>query len=169
MIKLIIKFIEKQAGDNLRCPYCNSEDSRVLESRAAEEGKSVRRRRECIKCLRRFTTFEYVEMVPLLVIKRDGSREIFSRKKLLEGILKACEKRPVPIEEIEKLVNKIELYFQNSSEKEIPSGFIGEKVMDELKYLDEVAYIRFASIYREFKDINSFMEEAKKFLGEIKN
>ena len=153
---------------NLRCPYCNSEDSRVLESRSADEGRSVRRRRECIKCLRRFTTFENFEMIPLLVVKRDGSREIFSKKKLFDGILKACEKRPVSIESIENVVNKIELYFQNFSEREIPSKSIGEKVMDEIKHLDEVAYIRFASIYREFKDINSFMDEAQKFLSEVK-
>lgn len=151
---------------SLKCPYCNSENSRVLESRSANEGKRVRRRRECIKCSRRFTTFEDVEMMPLLVIKRDGSREIFSRKKLFEGILKACEKRPVSIEKIEKVVNKIELYFQNLAQREISSRYIGEEVMNAIKSLDEVAYIRFASIYREFKDINSFMDEAKKFLKE---
>lgn len=151
---------------SLKCPYCNSENSRVLESRSANEGKRVRRRRECIKCSRRFTTFEDVEMMPLLVIKRDGSREIFSRKKLFEGILKACEKRPVSIEKIEKIVNKIELYFQNLAQREISSRYIGEEVMNAIKSLDEVAYIRFASIYREFKDINSFMDEAKKFLKE---
>lgn len=151
---------------SLKCPYCNSEDSKVLESRSANEGKRVRRRRECIKCSRRFTTFEDVEMMPLLVIKRDGSREIFSRKKLFEGILKACEKRPVSIEKIEKVVNKIELYFQNLAQREISSRYIGEEVMNAIKSLDEVAYIRFASIYREFKDINSFMDEAKKFLKE---
>ncbi len=151
---------------SLKCPYCNSENSRVLESRSANEGRRVRRRRECIKCSRRFTTFEDVEMMPLLVIKRDGSREIFSRKKLFEGILKACEKRPVSIEKIEKIVNKIELYFQNLAQREISSRYIGEEVMNAIKSLDEVAYIRFASIYREFKDINSFMDEAKKFLKE---
>lgn len=154
---------------SLKCPYCNSENSRVLESRSANEGKRVRRRRECIKCSRRFTTFEDVEMMPLLVIKRDGSREIFSRKKLFEGILKACEKRPVSIEKIEKVVNKIELYFQNLAQREISSRYIGEEVMNAIKSLDEVAYIRFASIYREFKDINSFMDEAKKFLKESNN
>lgn len=150
----------------LRCPYCNSDDSRVLESRSADDGKRVRRRRECIKCLRRFTTFETVEMVPVLVIKRNGTREMFNKKKLFEGVLKACEKRPVPMEKIEKVVNEIELNFQNSPEREIPSSYIGERVMDALKTLDEVAYIRFASIYREFKDINTFMDEAKKLLKE---
>lgn len=150
---------------DLRCPYCNSDDSRVIESRSANEGKRVRRRRECIKCLKRFTTFEDVETIPLVVVKKDGSREIFSKKKLFSGILRACEKRPVSVAEIEIIVNNIEVGFQNSLEKEIPSDYIGECVMDELKKLDEVSYIRFASVYRRFKDVTGFMDEIKKLLG----
>ncbi len=149
----------------MRCPYCNSDDSRVIESRSANEGKRVRRRRECIKCLKRFTTFEDVETIPLVVVKKDGSREIFSKKKLFSGILRACEKRPVSVAEIEIIVNNIEVGFQNSLEKEIPSDYIGECVMDELKKLDEVSYIRFASVYRRFKDVTGFMDEIKKLLG----
>lgn len=150
---------------DLRCPYCNSDDSRVIESRSANEGKRVRRRRECIRCLKRFTTFEDVETIPLVVVKKDGSREIFSKKKLFSGILRACEKRPVSVAEIEIIVNNIEVGFQNSLEKEIPSDYIGECVMDELKKLDEVSYIRFASVYRRFKDVTGFMDEIKKLLG----
>lgn len=148
----------------MRCPYCNSDDSKVIESRSSNEGRRVRRRRECIKCLKRFTTFEDVETIPLVVVKKDGSREMFDREKLFTGILKACEKRPVPVDKIERVINDIELNFQNSLEREIPSVYIGECVMDELRKLDEVAYIRFASVYRQFKDINTFMDEVKKLL-----
>ena len=148
----------------MRCPYCNSDDSKVIESRSANEGKRVRRRRECIKCLKRFTTFEDVETIPIIVVKKDGSREMFNKKKLFAGILKACEKRPVSFDKIEKVINNIELDLQNSLEREIPSVYIGECVMDELRKIDEVAYIRFASVYRQFKDINTFMDELKKLL-----
>lgn len=149
----------------MRCPYCNSDDSRVIESRSANEGKRVRRRRECIKCLKRFTTFEDVETIPLVVVKKDGSREVFDKKKLFSGILRACEKRPVSVEEMESVVNNIESGFQNSLGKEITSDCIGECVMDELKKLDEVSYIRFASVYRRFKDVTGFMDEIKKLLS----
>lgn len=148
----------------MKCPYCDSDDSKVLESRSADEGRRVRRRRECIKCMRRFTTYEYVESNPIIVIKKDGSREMFNRKKIFEGLLKSCEKRPVPVDEIDKVVNNIELNLQNSFEKEVPSKYIGEQIMDALRNLDEVAYIRFASVYRQFKDINTLMDEVKKLV-----
>lgn len=148
----------------MKCPYCNSDDSKVLESRPANEGKSVRRRRECVKCIRRFTTYEYVESSPIVIIKKDGSREMFDRKKVFEGLLKSCEKRPVPVDKIEKVVENIESNLHNSFEREVPSKYIGEQIMDALRQLDEVAYIRFASVYRQFKDINTLMDEVKKLM-----
>lgn len=148
----------------MKCPYCNSDDSKVVESRASSDGRRVRRRRECIKCFKRFTTYEDIEMFPIVVIKKDGSREIFNKKKLFNGILKSCEKRPVSIDKIENIVNDIEISLQNSLEREVPSVNIGEQVMDKLKKIDEVAYIRFASVYRQFSDINTFMDEVKKLL-----
>ena len=148
----------------MRCPYCNFGDSRVVESRSADSGQKVRRRRECVKCLRRFTTYEVVENLPLIVVKRDGLREVFNRDKLFEGILKSCGKRPVSLSDIEDAVNNIEYNLRNSLEREVSSEFIGECVMEVLKDIDEVAYIRFASVYRQFKDVNTFMEEIKKLL-----
>ncbi|CFX57037.1 ATP-cone [Syntrophomonas zehnderi OL-4] len=141
----------------MRCPYCREADSRVIDSRACEDGLSIRRRRECIVCKRRFTSYERVEERPLLVIKKGGTREPFDRNKLLNGISRACEKRPVSIEAIENIVAQIELDLRDVNEREISSMVIGEMVMDRLRDLDEVAYVRFASVYRQFTDLNSFI------------
>jgi len=141
----------------VRCPYCQEADSRVIDSRACEDGLSIRRRRECIVCKRRFTSYERVEERPLLVIKKGGMREPFDRNKLLNGILRACEKRPVSIEAIEKIVAQIELDLRDVNERELNSRVIGEMVMDRLRELDEVAYVRFASVYRQFTDLNGFI------------
>jgi transcriptional repressor NrdR len=145
----------------MKCPYCNFEDSKVIESRCADEGSKVRRRRECEHCSRRFTTYEVVEHIPVIVIKRDGSREKFDRKKVFDGLMKACEKRAISLEDIEKMVNSIYTTIQNSLDREVSSSFIGELSMDALQEKDEVAYIRFASVYRQFKDIHAFMDELK--------
>lgn len=150
----------------MKCPYCSYYDSKVVDSRPTEEGQVIRRRRECIKCSRRFTTYEKIEKIPLIVVKKDGIRESYDRNKLLNGIIKACEKRPVSVSEIEKLVDDIETNLSNSLEKEVTSVVIGEMVMNNLKDIDEVAYVRFASVYRQFKDLNTFMEELKKLLNE---
>lgn len=149
----------------MRCPYCDHNGTRVLDSRPAHEGKSIRRRRECEACSRRFTTFEMVEEKPLIVIKKDGSREEFSRDKLLRGLVRACEKRPVPFEELENLVSRIARELQGMAEQEISSRDIGEMAMEGLYHLDEVAYVRFASVYRQFKDINVFVNELKDLLN----
>jgi transcriptional repressor NrdR len=149
----------------MKCPFCLHEDDKVIDSRASNEGKSVRRRRECLKCKKRFTTYEYVEEVPLMVIKKDGRRESFDRNKIISGILKACEKRPVSVEKVEALVDKVEKELQKSFDKEVKAGVIGELAMDYLHKLDEVAYVRFASVYRQFKDINQFMKELKDLLS----
>lgn len=143
----------------MRCPFCAFEDSKVLDSRPAEEGHTIRRRRECIKCTRRFTTYEKVEELPLIVVKKDGRRQVFDANKLLNGIIKACEKRPVPLHKLEEMVREIEVKLMNSMDREIKAREIGELVMESLKELDEVAYVRFASVYRQFKDIQTFMEE----------
>ena len=150
----------------MKCPYCGCEDSKVIDSRPTDEGERIRRRRECTKCGKRFTTYEIIETVPLIVVKKDGTRESFDRVKLFNGLLRACEKRPVPVEVVEKAVTDIEAQLQNSLEKEITSGKIGELAMEKLKDIDEVAYVRFASVYRQFKDINTFMDELAKLLGE---
>ncbi len=150
----------------MKCPYCSYYDSKVVDSRPTEEGQVIRRRRECIKCSRRFTTYEKIEKIPLIVVKKDGIRESYDRNKLLNGIIKACEKRPVSVSEIENLVDDIETNLSNSLEKEVTSVVIGEMVMNKLKDIDEVAYVRFASVYRQFKDLNTFMEELKKLLNE---
>jgi transcriptional repressor NrdR len=149
----------------MKCPFCLHEDDKVIDSRSSNEGKSVRRRRECLKCKKRFTTYEYVEEVPLMVIKKDGRREAFDRNKIISGILKACEKRPVSVEKVEALVDRVEKELQKSFDKEVKAGVIGELVMDHLHKLDEVAYVRFASVYRQFKDINQFMKELKDLLS----
>jgi transcriptional repressor NrdR len=149
----------------MKCPFCLHEDDKVIDSRASNEGKSVRRRRECLKCKKRFTTYEYIEEVPLMVIKKDGRRESFDRNKIISGILKACEKRPVSVEKVEALVDKVEKELQKSFDKEVKAPVIGELVMDYLHKLDEVAYVRFASVYRQFKDINQFMKELKDLLS----
>lgn len=143
----------------MKCPFCGYADSKVVDSRPADEGSSIRRRRECLKCGKRFTTYETIERTPLMLVKRDGTRQPYDRQKLLNGIIKACEKRPVSIQRMKELVNKIEQRLFSSLDYEISSKLIGEMVMEELRSVDEVAYVRFASVYRQFKDINTFMEE----------
>ena len=150
----------------MKCPYCGFEESKVIDSRPADEGERIRRRRECLKCGKRFTTHEVIETVPIVVVKRDKSREVFDRAKLTAGILRACEKRPVSVEQIEKMVDTIEAQLQSSLDREVTSMTIGELTMDQLKNVDEVAYVRFASVYRQFKDINAFMDELNKLLME---
>ena len=150
----------------MKCPFCGYEESKVIDSRPTDEGEKIRRRRECISCASRFTTYEIIESVPIMIIKKDKSRESFNREKLLKGMVRACEKRPVPIDTLEKIVDEIEAEIQNSLDREITSDKIGELVMDKLKDVDEVAYVRFASVYRQFKDINTFMSELKKLLIE---
>ena len=150
----------------MKCPYCGYEESKVIDSRPTDEGQRIRRRRECLKCKRRFTTYEKIEGVPIMVIKKDKGREPFDREKLLRGIVKACEKRPVSVEIMENMVSTIENIIQNSLDREITSVRIGDLVMEQLKGIDEVAYVRFASVYRQFKDINTFMQELRKLLME---
>lgn len=149
----------------MRCPFCENPDTRVIDSRPTEEGHAIRRRRECDSCSKRFTTYEKVEEMIFMVIKKDGSREAFDRKKVMNGIIKACEKRPVSIASIEKIVDEIERGLNNMMEKEVESKLIGEVIMEHLKALDEVAYVRFASVYRQFKDVNTFVAEIEKLLG----
>ena len=149
----------------MRCPFCSYSESKVIDSRPAEEGSTIRRRRECLSCGKRFTTYEIMERLPLLVVKKDGRRQSFDRVKLLNGMVRACEKRPVPMAELEAIVDDIEQELQNSLEREVSSVKIGEMVMDRLQNLDEVAYVRFASVYRQFKDINTFMDELNKLLS----
>ena len=149
----------------MKCPYCSFDESKVIDSRPTDEGERIRRRRECLRCGKRFTTYEVIETVPVVVIKKDQSREAFDRNKLLNGLLRACEKRPVPLATLEEVVDEIETNLQNSLDREVPSSLIGTYAMDKLREIDEVAYVRFASVYRQFKDINSFMEE----LSKIKN
>ncbi len=149
---------------HMKCPYCGHPDTRVIDSRPAEDRSSIRRRRSCDECGKRFTTYEKVETIPLIVIKKDNNREQYDRAKIETGILRACYKRPVSADAIQKTVNAVETEVFNREEKEVSSTVIGEIVMDKLKSLDAVAYVRFASVYREFKDVNTFMEEIKKFL-----
>lgn len=150
----------------MNCPFCNFSETKVVDSRPTDEGQAIRRRRECLKCSKRFTTYEKIEKIPLIVVKKDGNRQLYDRNKLLNGILKACEKRPVPLNKIEELVDDIEKDLYNSMEKEVTSEQIGLMVMDGLKKIDEVSYVRFASVYRQFKDINTFMKELNKLLNE---
>lgn len=152
----------------MKCPYCEFPESKVVDSRPTDEGQAIRRRRECIGCGKRFTTYEKIEELPIIVVKKDGNRQTYDRNKLMNGIIKACEKRPVSMSMIEKIVDDIEKNLFNSLENEITSVEIGEMVMNKLKDVDEVAYVRFASVYRQFKDVNSFMEELKKILDESK-
>jgi len=149
----------------MKCPFCNHPDSKVVDSRVGKDKETIRRRRECLKCLKRYTTSERAEETLPLIIKKDGRREPFNRIKIFNGLKKACEKRPISINVIEKIVNRIEAYFQERGEREIKSSEIGEKVMEELHRLDGVAYVRFASVYRQFKDIHEFMNELKDLLG----
>ena len=150
----------------MKCQFCNCPDSRVVDSRPTEEGSSIRRRRECLACQRRFTTYEIVERMPLVVIKRDGSRQSFDKVKLINGMVRACEKRPVSLNQLEQIADEIEQDLQSGLEREISTVIIGEMVMSRLKDVDEVAYVRFASVYRSFKDINTFMDELAKLLSD---
>ncbi len=153
----------------MKCPYCGFSESRVIDSRPTDEGERIRRRRECMKCAKRFTTYEVIENVPIVVIKKDKSRETFDPSKLLNGLLRACEKRPVSMDTLEHIVDEIENLLQNSLDREVSSQRIGTYAMEKLKNVDEVAYVRFASVYRQFKDINSFMEELSKIINSKKD
>ena len=148
----------------MKCPFCGYTESKVIDSRPAEEGATIRRRRECLACGKRFTTFEIIERLPLVVVKRDGSRQSFDKVKLINGMVRACEKRPVSLETLERIADEIEQELQSNLEREIRTVDVGEMVMQRLKNIDEVAYVRFASVYRSFKDINTFMEELSKLL-----
>ena len=150
----------------MKCPYCGHPESKVIDSRPADENASIRRRRECLSCARRFTTYETVESLPIVVIKKDGSRQSFDRQKVLRGMIRACEKRPVSLAELERIADEIEQELQNSMEREIRTEDVGEKVMDRLRKVDQVAYVRFASVYRQFKDLDTFMAELNKLLAE---
>jgi transcriptional repressor NrdR len=150
----------------MKCPYCSHPEDKVIDSRPTDEGAAIRRRRECLGCQKRYTTYEKVEYMPLMVIKKDKSRQPYNRDKLLNGILRACEKRPVSISEIDSLIDNVEAQIYNTLEREVTSTEIGEKVMEELRKLDEVAYVRFASVYRQFKDIDTFMDELQKIKTE---
>lgn len=153
----------------MRCPFCDNIDTKVIDSRPTEEGHAIRRRRECEKCGKRFTTYEKVEEITLMVVKKDGSREAFDRNKIMNGIIRACEKRPVPMAEVEKIVSEIERGLNNMMEKEMESTIIGEYVMEHLKKIDDVAYVRFASVYRQFTDAESFRSEIEKLLDKNGN
>ncbi len=149
----------------MKCPFCGYEESKVIDSRPTDEGQRIRRRRECLECGKRFTTYEVIESLPIIVIKKDKSRETFNRDKLMTGLLRACEKRPVSIDTLDNLITEIEIIIQNSLDREVSSEKIGELVMEKLKKIDEVAYVRFASVYRQFKDINTFMAELNNLLS----
>lgn len=148
----------------MKCPYCGFKESKVVDSRPAEEGNSIRRRRECLSCSKRFTTYETVESLPMVVVKRDGSRQTFDRRKLVNGMLRACEKRPVSYEQLDAAVSRIEQVLLNSYDREVSSVYIGDLAMEQLKKMDDVAYVRFASVYRQFSDVNTFMDELKDML-----
>ena len=150
----------------MKCPFCGHPESKVIDSRPADENASIRRRRECLACGKRFTTYETVESLPMVVIKKDGSRQSFDRQKVLRGMIRACEKRPVSLAELERIADEIEQELQNSMEREIRTEDVGEKVMDRLRKVDQVAYVRFASVYRQFKDLDTFMAELNKLLAE---
>ena len=149
----------------MKCPFCNKDNTRVIDSRPADENNSIRRRRQCDECNRRFTTYEKIETIPLVVIKKDNNREPYDRSKIEAGVFRSCHKRPISVDQITALVDEVETQIFNREDKEIPSHVIGEILMDKLKDLDPVAYVRFASVYREFKDVNTFMEELKKILN----
>ncbi|MBN1914043.1 MAG: transcriptional repressor NrdR [Candidatus Omnitrophica bacterium] len=153
----------------MKCPYCGYSEDKVVDSRATSEDSAIRRRRECLKCGKRFTTYEYIEEVSLMVIKKDGRRQPFDRKKILSGVIKACEKRPVAMEKMEEIVVQVERAIQKKSDREVPTSRIGELVMEKLKSLDDVAYVRFASVYRQFKDVGQFMVELKDILNKEKS
>jgi transcriptional repressor NrdR len=149
----------------MKCPYCSEIDNKVIDSRLSKDASVIRRRRECLACSRRFTTYEHIEEIPIMIIKKDGRRELFNRDKVRSGMLKACEKRNISMNSIEEFIDNMERDLRESEEKEIPSSVIGEKIMMKLHELDDVAYVRFASVYREFKDVNDFVEELKKLLS----
>ena len=150
----------------MKCPFCSYSESKVIDSRPADEGTSIRRRRECLSCGKRFTTYETVETLPMVVVKKDGSRQSFDKSKVLGGMIRACEKRPVPLAELERIADEIEQDLQNSMDREISTEIIGERVMERLRDVDQVAYVRLASVYRQFKDIDTFMAELNKLLAE---
>ena len=150
----------------MKCPYCGWNESKVVDSRPADEYAVIRRRRECEKCTRRFTTYEKIEEIPLIIVKRDGRREAFQREKIINGLIRSCQKRPISVNEIEEMAESVEMELYNTMEKEIESKKIGEMVMNKLKRLDDVAYVRFASVYKQFKDINTFMDELNKLMKE---
>jgi transcriptional repressor NrdR len=158
--------IYMHGSDKMKCPFCGYEDTRVVDSRPTEEDTEIKRRRECMKCFKRFTTYEKVESIPLYVIKKDGRRELFDKRKILSGLIKSCEKRPISIEKINQIADEIEMEIYNLMKQEVESKEIGELVMQKLKKIDDVAYVRFASVYRQFKDINTFMDELSKLLKE---
>ena len=149
----------------LKCPFCGFEESKVIDSRPTDEGERIRRRRECISCGKRFTTYEKIEVPMFMVVKKDARREVFDRNKVLNGIVKACEKRPVSMDQMEAMVSEIEKQLSNRMEKEVDSTYIGELIMEQLKQVDEVAYVRFASVYRQFTDVNTFIKEIEKLIG----
>ncbi len=150
----------------MKCPYCGCEESKVVDSRPTDEGERIRRRRECFNCAKRFTTYEVIETTPLMVVKRDNSREPYQRQKLTQGILRACEKRPISMDQIDSMVDKVESEIQHNFDREVPSEKIGELTMEALKRVDEVAYVRFACVYRQFQDIHTFMDELKRLMEE---
>ncbi|MCB6568284.1 transcriptional regulator NrdR [Eubacterium limosum] len=150
----------------MKCPFCDYDESKVVDSRPVEEGTMIRRRRECIRCAKRFTTYERIENIPLIVVKKGGQRVPFDKNKILNGMIKACEKRPVPIDNIQRVVGLMEKELYQVEDKEVESSYIGERVMDALKDIDQVAYVRFASVYREFKDVESFMDELNRLMSE---
>ena len=151
----------------MKCPFCGYEESKVVDSRSTDDGKRIRRRRECLQCMKRFTTYEVIEQVPIVVVKKDKSREVFDRAKLLAGMLRACEKRPVSLNMLEKAVDEIEASLQNSLDMEVPSSRIGEYAMEKLREIDQVSYVRFASVYREFQDIETFSDEINRLLASM--
>ena len=153
----------------MKCPYCSYEESKVIDSRPTDEGERIRRRRECLKCGKRFTTYERIDTIPMTVIKSNGTRETFDKNKLISGIMKSCNKRPITANQIKEIADDVENAVMSSMDKEIESKSIGNMVMDRLKDIDEVAYVRFASVYRQFKDINTFMDELNKIMDEKKN
>ncbi len=150
----------------MKCPFCGYAESKVLDTRSCDDGSKIRRRRECLSCAKRFTSYETIELVPIMVIKRDNTREQFDRNKLMNGILMACQKRPVSVETVQKIVDEIEYALQNKLVSEVTSAEIGELTMEKLKTIDDVAYVRFASVYRQFGDLNTFMKELKKLIGD---
>ena len=150
----------------MKCPYCGDIESKVVDSRPTDDGARIRRRRECLQCQKRFTSYEEIERLPIMVVKKDKSRQDFDRNKLIQGMMRACYKRPVPMEVIERAVDDIEMTIQNSLDREVPGALIGEYAMEKLKAIDEVAYVRFASVYRSFTDVNNFKEEISKMVGE---